>query len=210
MTIPSKHFHYVYRDNKATRTLFLLHGTGGDEFDLLPLVTPLNHHYNLVGLRGNVNEDGLSRFFARTSSGVFDQDSIKVETQKLTEFTQEWSRAHTQETAHMAFVGYSNGANMILATCFNYPHLVQEAALLHPMLPFVPPQELSLAGISFLLTYGTNDQMISAAESQQIIELLRKRQANVRVVTHSGGHQVAPEELASLVQFLTLGTGVKL
>jgi phospholipase/carboxylesterase len=197
-----KHFYHIFVDNKANKTLFLLHGTGGSEHDLIPLVTSLKSKYNFVGLKGNVNEQGLQRFFYRNPAGVFDQESIKEETKKFSEFISAWCKEQGQELADLAFVGFSNGANMILATMFYYPELIHKAVLLHPILPFQPAKELSLAGKELLLTYGEHDEMISAEKSRELIEILNSRGADVQIVHHQGGHRVQREEVEKLVEFL--------
>lgn len=83
-------FKYIHLDQGVKKYLFLLHGTGGNETDLLPLVGKLKTKYNLVGLRGNVSEQGMLRFFSRTAPGVFDETSIKTETAKLAKFLEAW------------------------------------------------------------------------------------------------------------------------
>lgn len=196
-------FHFVYVDNHAFKDLFLLHGTGADERDLLPLVEHLKGLYNFVGLRGNVDEGGMLRFFRRFDLGNFDQENIRDETKKLSEFIQEWCKIHSRKVSDLAFLGYSNGANMILATVFYYPELIDKAVLLHPMLPFEPSDKLSLSDKSFLVTYGEKDQMIPASESTKVIEVLKKFGANVQIVSHNGGHEIQRNELEKFVRFLS-------
>jgi phospholipase/carboxylesterase len=198
-----QHFQHIFVDNQARKTLFLLHGTGGDEHDLLPLVASLRQEYNFVGLKGNVVEQGMARFFWRSAAGVFDQESIRQETKKLAEFVRAWYQKYDLSAEETAFVGYSNGANMILATVFQFPDLLSRAVLLHSMLPFRPPQ-LQLHGKSFLVTYGEHDQMIPATESLKVIQTLDETGAKVEIIKHSGGHEVRPEEREALVGFLQL------
>lgn len=194
-------FQHLYVDNQADKTMFLLHGTGGDERDLLPLVTGLEAKYDFVGLRGNVSEHGMNRFFERRSDGSFVAESIEQETQKLAEFLHAWQKKYSLQSADTAFLGYSNGANMILATLFKYPDLISQAVLLHCMLPFAP-QKLDLANKSFLVSYGESDQMIPMMQSLQVVETLHKFSATVRVVSHAGGHEIVREEVEELREFL--------
>ncbi|MDQ5951848.1 MAG: phospholipase/carboxylesterase, partial [Patescibacteria group bacterium] len=118
-------FQHVFIDNKAEKTLFLLHGTGGSEHDLLPLVKELSDQYNFVGIKGNIFEHGMARFFERDEFGVFDQDSITTETKKLSEFIEAWKSNRAIANENTAFLGYSNGATMIVALAFYYPELVR-------------------------------------------------------------------------------------
>ena len=196
-------FHHVFINNNAPKTLFLLHGTGGDENDLLPLAQNLNDSYNFVGLRGNVSEQGMPSFFTRVGPGVFDQASILQETQKLAKFIEAWYQTYQSSSANTSFLGYSNGANMILATLFNFPQLIDKAVLLHPMLPFTP-KSANFTKKAFLITYGETDSMIRPSESLQVIDILKKYQATVEVFSHPGGHEIIPREVNQLEQFLNL------
>lgn len=194
-------FAHIHHDHGQTRTLFLFHGTGGDEHDLIPLVEPIAETFNIVGLRGNVLESGMPRFFARKAMGVFDMESLATETDKLADFLHAWYQTHAPAAEQAAFVGYSNGANMILATLFRHPELIHSAALLHAMLPFDPP-DLGLAGKRILLTRGLRDPMIPAADSAQVAAALEARGAAVEVFKHGGGHELTAPERDALLEFL--------
>lgn len=199
------HFQHVFIDNQAAKTLFLLHGTGGNERDLLPLAQPLATDFNFVGLLGNVRENGMTRFFERSGFGQFNQENIKQEAAKLAEFVQAWCDQQQLQLTNTAFLGYSNGANMILAFAFLYPELVSMAALLHPMLP-VPPTEIrnvDLSGKRFLVTYGEQDQMIMLDQSREVIDALGQAGAEVEVAAHTGGHEIQALERSAIYSFLT-------
>lgn len=200
-TIKIHNFHHLHIDNHASKTLFLLHGTGADERDLLPLVQGLEQDYNFVGLLGNVREQGMPRFFARDEQGVFDQESIAGESKKLSEFIEAWSAEHSLKPSDVAFLGYSNGANMIAALALNYPHLVTQTVLLHPMLPFEPGQ-LDLSQQHHLISYGESDRMIPAAKTKALIATLQHLGAKVETIAHDGGHEIWPNEVEALQQFL--------
>ncbi len=193
-------FEHVFINHQADQTLFLLHGTGGDERDLLPLVAPWATDYNWVGLKGNVREQGMARFFARTGLGQFDQKSIQAESAKLARFLRAWYQQYQVTPSQAAFMGYSNGANMILALAFSEPELISRAVLLHPMLPFVPG-DVDLAANHYLVTLGTSDPLIPSAESHQVINTLRDRGATVEVIEHPGGHEIRAAEISALESF---------
>lgn len=195
-------FHHLSIDNQAGQTLFLLHGTGADERDLLPLAQGLEGSYNFVSLLGNVREHGMPRFFARDTRGVFDQASINQEVEKLSAFIKSWHAANHLKPEDTAFLGYSNGANMIAALALSSPSLVTKAVLLHPMLPF-EPQTLDLSQQQYLVTYGENDQMIPAAKTKILIATLNALGAQVEIVPHEGGHEIWPEEVEVLRKFLS-------
>lgn len=200
-TAKTFNFHHIHIDNQVSKTLFLLHGTGADERDLLPLARGLEKHYNFVGLLGNVREQGMARFFARDEQGVFDQESIAGESKKLAEFIEAWSAEHNLKPSGASFLGYSNGANMIAALALNYPHLVTQAVLLHPMLPFEPKQ-LDLSQQHYLVSYGENDRMIPAVKTKALIAALQWLGAQVEIIVHDGGHEIWPSEVEALQQFL--------
>lgn len=195
-------FNYTFIDNKSSRTLFLLHGTGGDENDFLFLNDRLKKTYNLVGLRGNIVEHGMNRFFKRNSSGVFDQDSIKEESEKLRLFISEWQKIHHLTNEQCTFLGYSNGANILLAILFYFPQLIKSALLLHPMLPFVPTESVDLSNHHIFLSYGENDEMVSTIQSQKIVDLLNKFGAKLDQYTYHEGHALIDEEFSDILKFL--------
>jgi phospholipase/carboxylesterase len=197
-----RNFHHIFVDNQADQTLFLLHGTGGNQHDLLPLVMSVSDEFNFVGLLGNVEEAGLARFFRRTEPGVFDQENIKQETEKLAEFIKSWKRVNKTSTSDFTFLGYSNGANMILATMFYFPKLIRRAVLLHPMLPFEPAVDLNLTKAQVLVTYGLQDAMAPLAASKQVISTLQQRGADLTIVEHSGGHEIRTVEIEAMESFL--------
>ena len=199
---PKASFEHVFLDQGQARTLFLLHGTGGSESDLIPLVEPFKDRFNIVGLRGNVSEGGLARFFARAAPGVFDPESIQRETEKLADFLAGWYAEHAMSAKQAAFVGYSNGANMVLATLLRHPEAVQAAALMHPMMPLEPPRELNLAGKRFLVTYGLRDAIVPEGEAERVAAALKAGGAEVEMFGHHGGHEVTQDEVDALHGFL--------
>lgn len=201
-------FEHVFIDNKAKNTLFLLHGTGGSEHDLLPLVKELSDQYNFVGIKGNISEHGMARFFERDELGVFNQDSISTETKKLSEFVAAWKSEHSITTESTAFLGYSNGATMIIAVTFYYPKLVKTAVALHPMLPF-KPGSIDLKGTYFFVTYGEQDQLIPSTKTKELIDALQSKDASVEVVSHQGGHEIQSVEVEQLQRFLKSTTGIE-
>lgn len=194
-------FRYYYQDNSQKRTLMLLHGTGGDERDLLPLVRGLETSWNFLGLRGNVIEAGMSRFFRRFSIDTFDEASIREESAKLEQFLQAWFEKHNDNCQEVAFLGYSNGGNMIVALALLYPQLVAKGVVLHGLMP-MPMSGVDLSGSEFLISYGKNDMLIPPAESEKLIDTLEAMKARVEVVAHQGGHEIQQIEIEAICRFL--------
>lgn len=188
--------------NNSPKAIFLLHGTGGNEEDLFPLVDAYKKSHTIVGLRGNILEYGLPRFFTRKSEGVFDMKSIDRESHKFVSFIKEWGKINFVDLKDMVFVGYSNGANMILATMFRHPELIKKAVVLHPMLPYVPEANLDLSHNSVLLSWSPYDTVVTPEISNEVINTLTKHQAQLTVLESKSGHSIAQVELEALEQFI--------
>lgn len=198
-----KLFAYSFINNNVNKTLFLFHGTGGDKEDFFFLDGLLEKQYNLVGLRGNVNEDGMNRFFKRFSHSVFDQKNISEEVNKLYYFIQEFKTSYPNLTEKTFFLGYSNGANILLAALFSFPSTFNTLILLHSMLPFEnEPQLLDLSSNKIFLSHGTNDPMVSISQQQTATEVLESCKAQVFVHRYNSGHQLTTVELEDVKQFL--------
>jgi phospholipase/carboxylesterase len=144
----------------------------------------------------------MLRFFNRFERGQFDQESIKEETQKLHQFIESFMKEYSIQIEDIMFLGYSNGANMILAQLFYYPQDIYKAVLLHPMLPFTPQDDLDLHHTSILLTIGKNDELIPYNESVQLIEVLNKHHVSVTMKEYISGHMLTQEELDDVSLFL--------
>ncbi|MDQ3099305.1 MAG: alpha/beta hydrolase [bacterium] len=198
-----KLFDYVFINNNAPRTLVLLHGTGGDKHDLLFFNELLDKKYNLIGLQGNVTENGMPRFFKRISFGVFDQENIKEESEKLQKFIVAFKTKYLLPNENIFALGYSNGANMLLATLFYYPESISNLILLHPMLPFIPEDKsLKLSDHTIFITSGKNDQMISENDSNEVVTVLTSLNAKIVAKQYSGGHELTQSEILDIVEFL--------
>jgi len=194
-------FDHIFIDNRASKTLVLLHGTGGSKSDFLFLDTVLEHSVNLLALQGNILEDGMPRFFKRKALGIFDQQSIKEETQKLRVFIEDWAAQHDLSIKDYMYFGYSNGANMILATLFYFPELIHKAVLLHPMLPF-EPAAVSLKDTELFVSHGLQDSMVTVEEQQTLTKLLKKKGATVVEKIYPYGHQLTKDELQDAITFV--------
>lgn len=196
-------FKYLYQDNSAAKTLVLLHGTGGDEHDLLPLSKHLSLDANILSLRGNVTENGMNRFFKRFSTGLLDEENIRQEAEKLQIFISAYLDLHSMESSDLLYLGYSNGANMIVSLAILHPHMVSTAVLMHPMLP-LETEKSDLHHATFAITYGENDHMILPTQTQVVITTLRDSGAKVETFSHAGGHEITQDEVAFVSNFLAL------
>ncbi|HRN71360.1 MAG TPA: dienelactone hydrolase family protein, partial [Candidatus Woesebacteria bacterium] len=114
-----------------------------------------------------------------------------------------WMKEHEMNIDQLVCLGYSNGANMMIATIFYYPELIKNVILLRPMLPFTPQEQINLEDHTLLVHYAPNDEMVSEQDSIKLIELLRSYKAEVTFQTYSTGHQLSSEEIDNCIQFLT-------
>jgi phospholipase/carboxylesterase len=173
--------------------LLLLHGTGGDENDLLPLGQAVAPDAPLLSVRGKVREQGMSRFFRRLSEGVFDEDDVRRRAAELADFV-ESAREHYGIAAPVA-LGYSNGANIAAAMLQLRPQVLAGAVLLRAMVPLSQPPHADLAGKPVLIVSGRHDPIIPASNAAKLAALLTDAGANVQHRVLPVGHQLSQADL---------------
>ncbi len=183
-------------------TLLLLHGTGGDENDLIPLGQLLLPEANLLSPRGNVPENGMARFFRRLQEGVFDQEDMSVRTEDLADFLQLAATKHGFDPSGVIAVGYSNGANIAASLFLRRPDRLRAAVLLHAMVPFVPDALPNLAGKPIFLSASRNDPIVPQENARQLADLFQAAGAEVTVHWHDTGHSLTPEEAVAARDWL--------
>ena len=200
-------FDYVFapgRDEDAgsDRTLLLLHGTGGDEYDLLGLGRALAPGAALLSPRGRVLEGRLNRFFHRLAEGVFDVEDVKRRAFELADFVGAAAMEYGFDPAKVDAAGFSNGANIAAALLLLRPGVVTSAALFAAMRPLQPDSAANLAGTSVFLGAGRIDPIAPPEETDRLADLLRRAGADVEVYYHAGGHQLTPPEVDAASQWL--------
>ena len=176
-------------------TLLLLHGTGGDENDLIPLGRAILPGAAMLSPRGKVSEHGAPRFFRRLAAGVFDQEDLALRTEELADFVEAAGRSYGLDMHGVVAVGFSNGANIAASMLLRRPGVLRGAVLLSPMVPFEPESLPDLAGTSVFIGAGRNDTMVPAGEVERLAQLLREAGADVTVHWAPGGHSVTEGEL---------------
>ncbi|MFK8250429.1 alpha/beta hydrolase [Ancylobacter terrae] len=175
------------------RPLLLLHGTGGDENDLLPLGRRIAPHAPLLSPRGKVLEGGMPRFFRRLREGVFDEADVRFRAAELADFVAEASAAH-QLGAPIA-VGFSNGANIAAALLMLHPGVLAGAVLLRAMVPLQEPPVADLSGTPVLLLSGGTDPIVPASNAARLAAQLTAAGAQVDHRTLPVGHQLSQADL---------------
>lgn len=178
--------------------LLLLHGTGGNEYDLLPLRDHVSPGAAVLSVRGTVLENGMPRFFRRISEGVFDEDDLRRRADDLAEFVMTASAAYGIEERSLVAVGFSNGANIASAMLLQRPGLLAAAVLLAGMVPYAEPPASDLTGALVIISNGDRDPMIKSGVTQQLAGQLRERGAEVVELPHPGGHQIYPAVLPEI------------
>jgi phospholipase/carboxylesterase len=180
--------------------LLLLHGTGGDENDLISLGEMVAPGAALLSPRGKVLEGGAPRFFRRLREGVFDEDDLRLRTGELADFVAE-ARTAYDLPAPIA-MGFSNGANIAAAMLMLRPEAQAGAILLRAMPPLKEPPEVDLKGTPILLVSGTSDPIITAAGASRLAATLTRDGAVLRHEILSAGHGLTQADVTLVRQWL--------
>jgi phospholipase/carboxylesterase len=189
----------------AAAPLLLLHGTGGDENDLIPLARRIAPGSAVLSPRGNVLEQGAARFFRRLAEGVFDLDDVRNRTHALADFVAAAARQYGFATDRLMAVGFSNGANIGATLLQLRPEILAGGVLLRPMVVLDQPAGTgSLRGRRALLASGELDPLVPGGQSERLARLLRAGGAEVTLHTSPGaGHGLAADDLAAAQAFLS-------
>lgn len=193
---------FVPGDGTTRTTLLLLHGTGGDENDLLPLGATLLPGAALLSPRGRVLERGMPRFFRRLAEGVFDLEDLALRTDELADFVRRAAETYSVDAGRIVAVGYSNGANIAASVILKHPDLLVGGALLHPMVPFEPKEPPALSGVQVFISAGEMDPMVPGALTRRLEEILRGGGASVEIHWEPGGHNLVSGEVAAAQAWL--------
>jgi phospholipase/carboxylesterase len=185
-------FHKGTDETKPVMVMF--HGTGGNERDLLPLAELLSPGSSVLGIRGNVLENGMPRFFRRLAEGVFDEADLVFRTHETKQFLDEAAAEYGFAADRLVAVGYSNGANIAGSLLFHYGQVFQSAVLLHPMVPLRGLELPDMSGLPVFIGAGMNDPLIPAHESRELEELLQGAGAAVHTYWGNQGHRLSVEE----------------
>ena len=193
---------FVPGEGGSGSTLLLLHGTGGDENDLLPLGKELAPGAAMLSPRGRILEHGMPRFFRRLAEGVFDEEDLKLRTRELADFLQEASGRYGFDPGNVFAVGFSNGANIAASLLLSSPVLFRGAILFRPMVPFEPAELPDLSGIPVFIGAGEMDQIVPKENTERLAELLKESGAEVSLRWQPGGHGLEMREVREAKKWL--------
>jgi len=204
--MPTLSYHHIFEPARdpAAAPLLLLHGTGGDEHDLLPVARQLAPGAALLSPRGDVLERGAPRFFKRFAEGVFDLADVERRTHALADFIAAAAQHYGFDAARLTAFGFSNGANIAASLLLLRPESLAAAALLRPMVVLDPSPAAvpSLTGKRVLISSGNVDPIVPADHPARLAATFRHAGAEVTLRTHTASHGLVPGDFAAVKTFL--------
>jgi phospholipase/carboxylesterase len=201
---------YERAKQRATRrrtftTFLLLHGTGGNEQDLVPLAYELDKRAAILSPRGKVLENGIApRFFRRLAEGVFDLEDLKFRTNELADFIIDASKTYGFDLQHVIAVGYSNGANIAASMLLLRPEILSSAILFRAMVPLVPERLADLTNKHIFMSSGLYDPIVSRQEAENLFGLFKKAGANISLNWQKSGHELTMNEIQKAREWLRM------
>lgn len=208
MAAPDLGFTHLWRPAEPgeTRTLLLLHGTGGDENDLVSLAPMIAPGAAILSPRGRVLEQGMPRWFRRLAPGVFDEADLRARTAELAEFVTHAAGHYGFDAARLAAVGFSNGANIAAALLLLGYDVPRQAVLLRAMVPLVPLSLPNLTGRRVLLAAGKSDPMAGPGQPEKLASMLSDAGATVETHWSNAGHELTESDVRAAEAFLSAQT----
>jgi phospholipase/carboxylesterase len=193
---------YLSGEDESGPTLLLLHGTGGNEEDLIPLGQELLPGAAILSPRGKVSEYGVPRFFRRLSEGVFDHEDLLFRTHELAAFVEAAAEEYGFDRSKILAVGYSNGANVAASTILLHPRLLRAAVLFRAMVPFEPEVAPDISGMPVFVAAGRMDRMIAPDNTQRLVDILTEAGAEVDLRWRNVGHPLTYEEVGEAREWI--------
>ena len=184
--------------------LLLLHGTGGNEQDLIPIGRELYPGAAILSPRGKVLESGMPRFFRRLAEGVFDLEDLKFRTHELADFVRKASKVYKFDLRHIISIGYSNGANIASSLLLIHPEVISSAVLFRAMVPFIPEKVPNLSGKNIFIGAGQYDPIVPRKQTETLFGLFEKAGANVVLnFQENSGHELGYDEISAVKDWLS-------
>ena len=190
----SAEFIHKFTPGKLPVTVLLLHGTGGDEDDLLPVGRALAPGAAFLSPRGKVLEHGMPRFFARKAPGVWDAGEVEARAAELAEWITSACVTYQIDPARLFALGYSNGGNIAAALMLLHPGVLAGAVLLRATLPLEPAVLPALNAVPVLISAGASDAHVTPSGAEALGLLLTKAGAHVDIAMQNAGHELTPAD----------------
>jgi phospholipase/carboxylesterase len=185
-------------------TLIVLHGTGGDENDLVGIGQAVAPCAAILSPRGNVLEKGAPRFFKRLAEGVFDPKEVRSRAEELARFIRAAMSFYQLDVSRIHALGYSNGANVASTVMLIEPGLVQSAILFRPMLVYEPEARNNLSGSGVFISAGRMDPIVPVTSVERLVELFETAHAEVTLKWQLTGHNLVPSEVREAADWFAL------
>ena len=194
---------FVPAEKPTSPTLLMLHGTGGDERDLLPLGRELWPGAALLGVSGKVLENGMPRFFRRFAEGVLDVEDLKSRTDELAQFIDAASERYEFSKKKLIAVGYSNGANIAASLILLHPHYLAGAILFRAMMPFEPDLIRDFRQLAVFIGAGRLDPIVAAGGGQELAAVFESGGADMTVSWSQSGHELGEDDVRAAKTWLS-------
>jgi len=200
--VPQLDFIHEFVPGISDRTLLLLHGTGGNEHDLIRLGRELDPNAALLSPRGKILEHGMPRFFRRLAEGVFDIEDLKLRANELADFVTAAAKHYNLAADQIVAVGYSNGANIAASILLLRPETLGAAILFRAMVPLIPDNLPDLSSVRIWIGAGDQDPIVPASEARRLVELLRRAGADVTIRFANATHALINDEVKTAGHWL--------
>jgi len=188
---------------QVVSTLLLLHGTGGNEQDLIPFARQISSEAAILSPRGKVLENGMfPRFFRRLAEGVFDIEDLKFRTNELANFVNDASKVYGFDKHRVIAVGYSNGANIAASMLLLHPEILSAAMLFRTMVTLVPQVLPDLNNKHIFMSSGLYDPIVPKQDAERLVSLFKKAGAKVSLYWQNSGHELVMEEVGRAKEWL--------
>ena len=196
---------FIPANSKAKQTdltILLLHGTGGNEEDLIPLGKELASNASILSVRGKVLENGMPRFFRRIKEGVFDLEDLNLRTNELADFILNSSSIYEFDLERIIAVGFSNGANIGASLLLRRPEILTGAILFRAMVLFIPKVLPDLSKKHILLSEGLHDPIVNRWEAENLLRLFTKAHSDATLEWQDSGHTLVQEDIVTSRRWL--------
>lgn len=198
------HRHVLAADSATADTLVVLHGTGGDENDLISIGQAIAPGAAILSPRGNVLENGAPRFFKRLAEGKFDPKEVRSRADELARFIRGAVVTYRLDPTRVYALGYSNGANIASTVMLVEPGVFRASILLRPMLVYDPPERNNLSDTAVFISAGRMDPIVPVESVEKLVELFESAHSNVTVKWQLAGHSLVPSEVREASEWLAL------
>lgn len=195
---------FIPAEDQSAGTLLVLHGTGGNENDLVGIGQAIAPGAAILSPRGNVLENGAPRFFRRFAEGIFDPKEVRSRGEELARFIRAAVVTYRLEPSRIFALGYSNGANIASTVMLIEPGIIQGSILFRPMLVYEPAEKKDLSGSSVFISAGRMDPIVPTTSVEQLAEMFQLANADVTFKWQLASHSLVPSEVREASEWFAL------